>query len=34
MNKKNPKISIITITYNSENTIEDTIVSVVSQRYE
>lgn len=34
MNKKNPKISIITITYNSENTIEDTIVSVVSQRYD
>ena len=28
-----PKISIITITYNSESTIEDTIKSVVSQDY-
>lgn len=29
-----PKISIITITFNSEKTIEDTIKSVVSQNYE
>ena len=28
-----PKISIITITYNSEATLEDTIISVVSQNY-
>ena len=28
-----PKISIITITYNSEKTVEDTIMSVVSQNY-
>lgn len=28
-----PKISIVTIAYNSENTIEDTIKSVVSQDY-
>ena len=34
MNKTAPKISIITITYNSENTIEDTINSVVSQKYD
>lgn len=30
----NPKISIITITYNSEKTLEDTIKSVVSQDYD
>lgn len=29
----NPKISIITITYNSEKTLEETIKSVVSQNY-
>ena len=28
-----PKISIITITFNSENTVEETIKSVVSQDY-
>lgn len=28
-----PKISIITITYNSENTLEETIKSIVSQNY-
>lgn len=28
-----PKISIVTITYNSENTVEETIQSVVSQNY-
>ncbi len=30
----NPKISIITITYNSEKTLEETIQSVVSQNYD
>lgn len=30
----NPKISIITITYNSEKTLEETIRSVVSQEYD
>lgn len=30
----NPKISIITITYNSEKTLEETIKSVVSQNYD
>lgn len=30
----NPKISIVTISYNSEETIEDTIKSVVSQSYD
>lgn len=30
----NPKISVITITYNSEKTLEDTIKSVVSQDYD
>jgi glycosyltransferase involved in cell wall biosynthesis len=29
-----PKISIITITYNSEKTLEETILSVLSQNYE
>jgi len=29
----NPKISIITITYNSEKTLDDTIKSVLSQNY-
>ena len=28
-----PKISIVTITYNSENTVEETIKSVISQGY-
>ena len=28
-----PKISIITITYNSESTVEETIKSVISQDY-
>ena len=28
-----PKISIVTITFNSESTVEDTIKSVVSQDY-
>ncbi len=30
----NPKISIITITYNSEKTLEETIKSVISQKYD
>ena len=30
----NPKISIITITYNSEKTLEETILSVVNQNYD
>ena len=30
----NPKISIITITYNSEKTLEETIKSVISQEYD
>ena len=33
-NRQFPKISIITVTYNSEETIEDTIKSVKSQSYE
>ena len=33
MEKGNPKISIITITYNSEKTVEETIKSVLSQNY-
>lgn len=32
--KSNPKISIITITYNSEKTLEETIKSVISQKYD
>ena len=28
-----PKISIVTISYNSEKTIEETILSVISQDY-
>ena len=32
--KENLKISIITITYNSEKTVEDTIKSVISQGYD
>ena len=34
MNNQNPKISIITITYNSEKTLEETIKSVVTQKYD
>ena len=34
MEKNNPKISIVTITFNSEKTLEDTIQSVVSQDYD
>ncbi len=34
MNKINPKISIITITFNSENTLEETIQSITSQDYD
>jgi len=30
----NPKISIITVSYNSEETIDDTIISVLSQDYD
>ena len=30
----NPKISIITITYNSEKTLEETIQSVITQEYD
>lgn len=33
MNKNNPKISIITVVYNCENTIERTIRSVLAQNY-
>lgn len=33
MNKQTPKISIVTITFNSEKTLEDTIQSVVNQEY-
>ena len=33
MDITNPKISIVTITYNSEKTLEETIQSVVSQEY-
>lgn len=33
MNMKYPKISIITITYNSERTLEETIKSVIEQSY-
>lgn len=33
MSNMNPKISIITISYNSEEDIEDTIKSVISQNY-
>lgn len=32
--ENNPKISIITITYNSEKTLEETIKSVISQKYD
>lgn len=32
--KTYPKISVITISYNSKNTIEDTIASVITQDYE
>ena len=32
-NKELPKISIVTITYNSEKTVEETINSVISQEY-
>ena len=31
---KNPKISIITITYNSAKTLERTIKSIIEQKYE
>lgn len=34
MNNYHPKISIVTITYNSEATLEETIKSVVSQDYD
>lgn len=33
MNKSNPLISVITVVYNAENTIEETIKSVVKQTY-
>ena len=29
-----PRISIITISYNSEREIEDTIISVINQNYD
>lgn len=34
MNSLNPKISVITITFNSEKTLEETIKSVVTQDYD
>ena len=34
MKNNHPKISIVTITYNSEKTLEETIKSVVSQNYD
>ncbi len=34
MKSQNPKISIITITFNSEKTLEETIQSVISQDYD
>lgn len=32
-NKYNPTFSVITVTYNAENTIEETLLSVISQAY-
>lgn len=34
MNSKLPKISIITITFNSEKTLEETILSIITQEYD
>lgn len=34
VNKLNPKVSIITVCYNSAKTIEDTILSVINQTYD
>jgi glycosyltransferase len=33
MNKENFKVSVVTVTYNSAETVEDTILSVVNQNY-